>query len=80
MNLYDLNIFFGVGILSLAYLLMLLKCKTLDQENSEIKSKKIFNNESSSSKKISDEIMKETLKKSSLIASNVSQMIIDKRV
>lgn len=69
MESYNLNIFFGVGLISLAYLPILLKCKILDEENAETKSAKFFAKGSNISPiKNSDAIMEATYKKSSMIA------------
>lgn len=79
MNINKLNIFFGVGLISLVFLPMLFKCKILEDKNDEIKTTKFNRNESSYSS-MKDEIIAETLKKSSLIVSSDPQMIIDKKL
>lgn len=84
MELANLNIFFGIGLATLGYLYMAFKFKTLDDENPDVKARRLsrdFKKRSSFApmKRNSDAILDNILRKSSMIADKAAMMIIDKQ-
>lgn len=84
MESVQLNIFCGIGIFTLAYLFMAMKFKVLEDENPDIKARRLsrdFKKRSSFApmKRNSDAIIDNMLRKSSMIADKAAMMIIDKQ-